>query len=165
MFLLEGGERLALKRSGASQFVAPHRRVTDREMAGRAEELSPNAVLRPVMQDYLLPTAAYIGGPAELAYLARIESDLRPAAKPEPAAFPRAGFTLIDDRSSKRMQRYQLGPTELFVREQKLHDTIATRLVPPSLHASLDRARQNVAELWIRSVAIWRASTSRWPRR
>jgi bacillithiol biosynthesis cysteine-adding enzyme BshC len=143
-FLLEGGERLALKRSGPDEFAAPNRRISVREMVDRAAELSPNALLRPVLQDYLLPTAAYIGGPAELAYLAQSQVIYERLLRRQPAAFPRAGFTLIDERSRKRMLRYQLGPTDLFVREQILHDTIAARLVPASLQASLERAQQTV---------------------
>jgi uncharacterized protein YllA (UPF0747 family) len=35
------------------------------------ERLSPNALLRPVFQDTILPAAAYVGGPAEVAYFAQ----------------------------------------------------------------------------------------------
>ncbi len=60
------------------------------ELAGRAAELSPNALLRPVVQDYLLPTAAYIGGPAELAYLAQSQVLYEKLLGRQPVAFPRA---------------------------------------------------------------------------
>jgi len=51
-----------------------------------------------VIQDYLLPTAAYIGGPAELAYLAQSNVIYGKLLGRQPAAFPRAGFTLVDER-------------------------------------------------------------------
>ena len=81
---------------------------------GARRDLSPNALLRPVVQDYLLPTAAYIGGPAELAYLAQSQVLYGALLGRQPAAFPRACFTLLDERSHKRMMRYRLGPTDLF---------------------------------------------------
>ena len=48
----------------------------------RAASLSPNALLRPVVQDSILPTVAYVGGPAELAYLAQSEVMYRERAGP-----------------------------------------------------------------------------------
>jgi bacillithiol biosynthesis cysteine-adding enzyme BshC len=136
-FLLDGGERLALKRTAEGDYLAPHHKLTPEELAERATELSPNALLRPVLQDYLLPTAAYIGGPAELAYLAQSQVIYQKLSRPQPAAFPRAGFTIVDERSHKRMLRYELSPADLFVREPVLHDRIAGRLVPPALKDSL----------------------------
>ncbi len=90
------------------------------------------------MQDYLLPTAAYIGGPAELAYLAQSQVLYGKLLGRQPASFPRAFFTLVDERSHKHMVRYGLNPTDLFAGEQSLHDTIARKLVPPQLRARLD---------------------------
>ena len=122
VFLLEGGQRIALRRASEG-FQAGHRKWSTAELADRAAELSPNALLRPVMQDYLLPTAAYVGGPAELAYLAQSQVLYRALLGRQPVAFPRAGFTLLDERSGKRMSKYHLNPPDLFVNEQSLKDT------------------------------------------
>jgi bacillithiol synthase len=130
-FLLQDGQRIALR----------HQKLSIQELANRATDLSPNALLRPVVQDYLLPTAAYIGGPAELAYLAQSQVLYGKLTGRQPAAFPRACFTLLDERSHKRMVRYGVNPTDLFAGEQALHDTIAARLVPERLRARLDRTK------------------------
>jgi bacillithiol synthase len=130
-FLLQDGQRIALR----------HQKSSTRELVQRAADLSPNALLRPVVQDYLLPTAAYIGGPAELAYLAQSQVVYGKLMGRQPAAFPRAFFTLLDERSHKRMRRYGVNPTDLFHGEQALHDAIASRLVPEQLRARLDRTK------------------------
>jgi uncharacterized protein YllA (UPF0747 family) len=98
------------------------------------------------MQDYLLPTAAYIGGPAELAYLAQSQVLYGKLLGRQPAAFPRACFTLVDQRSHKRMVRYALGPTDLFGGEKALHETIAARLVPERLRARLEQTKGGFAK-------------------
>ena len=98
VFLLENGRRLALRRHN-SEYVLNGRRLTTAELAARATELSPNALLRPVVQDAILPTAAYVGGPAELAYLAQAEVIYRRLLGRMPVPFPRSGFTLLDERS------------------------------------------------------------------
>jgi bacillithiol synthase len=139
-FLLQGGQRIALRRSNGD-FTAANQKLSAQELAGRAMSLSPNALLRPIVQDYLLPTAAYIGGPAELAYLAQSQVLYGKLLNRQPAAFPRAAFTLLDERSRKRMARYGLGHTDLLAGEQGLHDVIAARLVPEQLRGRLAETR------------------------
>lgn len=139
-FLLEGGERLALRRSNGF-YTALHHKWTAAEVARRGVDLSPNALLRPVMQDYILPTAAYFGGPAELAYLAQSQVLYEKLLGRQPAALPRASFTLLDERSQKRLVRYQLAPPDLFSGEQALHDRIAAKLVPDRLRARLETTK------------------------
>lgn len=143
-FLLEGGHRTSLRHSGG-EFVAPHRKWTAAELASHAAELSPNALLRPVLQDYLLPTAAYVGGPAELAYLAQSRVLYEKLLGRQPVAFPRAGFTLLDERSAKRMRRYELQLTGLFTDDQSLQTAMSARLVPNELRESLAATEQSVA--------------------
>jgi bacillithiol biosynthesis cysteine-adding enzyme BshC len=143
-FLLEEGHRIGLKHSGG-QFVAHHRKWTAAELAAHAAELSPNALLRPVLQDYLLPTAAYVGGPAELAYLAQSQVLYEKLLGRQPVAFPRAGFTLIDERAAKRMRRYGLNLTSLLTDDQTLQTTMSAQLVPPELRDSLASTERTVA--------------------
>jgi bacillithiol biosynthesis cysteine-adding enzyme BshC len=134
-FLLQDGQRVALR----------HQKLSTPELAQRAADLSPNALLRPVVQDYLLPTAAYIGGPAELAYLAQSQVLYGKLTGRQPAAFPRACFTLLDERSHKRMVRYGVNSVDLLGGEQALHDTIAARLVPERLRARLELTKNAVS--------------------
>src|SRR5665213_356860 len=143
-FLLEGGRRIALRRT-AGGFSGPRGKISTAELAANAEHLSPNALLRPVIQDYLLPTAAYVGGAAELAYLAQSQVLYKKLLDRQPVAFPRAGFTLIDERTAKRLGKYRLNPVDLLVNERELQSRVARRLVPPSLAQRLERTNESIA--------------------
>jgi bacillithiol biosynthesis cysteine-adding enzyme BshC len=143
-FLLEDGQRIVLHRTPEG-FTSGRRKWTPAELAAQAEHLSPNALLRPVLQDYLLPTAAYAGGPAELAYFAQSQVLYQRLLGRQPVAFPRAGFTIMDERSAKRMAKYRLSPQDLMTGPQALRERIAARLIPPPLYSKLDRTRSDVS--------------------
>ena len=132
VFLLENGKRLGLRRNG-EEYIHNSRRFSSRELMDRAASLSPNAILRPVIQDSMLPTVAYIGGPAEIAYLAQSEALYRLLLGRMPVAMPRAGFTILDSRSAKLMERNQLSLGDFFHGETSLKERMASRLVPPAL--------------------------------
>ena len=140
-FLLENGERQTLRREPSHYAAAAGRKFTPAELQSRAPELSPNALLRPVMQDYLLPTVAYVGGPAELAYLAQSEVIYRKLLGRFPLVIPRAGFTLLDARASKLLERYSLHLPDFFDGASALRERIARQLVPPQLNERLARTR------------------------
>jgi bacillithiol biosynthesis cysteine-adding enzyme BshC len=142
-FLLQDGQRLALRRT-ADGFVTGLQKWTTAELAAKAVDLSPNALLRPVVQDYLFPTAAYVGGPAELAYLAQSQVLYAKLLGRQPVAFPRAGFTLLDERSASRMKKYRLHPQDLLVRDQVFQETVAARLVPRGLTQRLEQTHATV---------------------
>ncbi len=142
-FLLENGKRLTLRRQDGD-YILNGRRFTSQELMDRASSLSPNALLRPVIQDSILPTAAYIGGPAEIAYLAQSEVIYRTILGRMPVSVPRSGFTLLDERAYKMLGRYGLTLADFFHGEDVLRERIAVKLVPPALNASLRETVQTV---------------------
>lgn len=136
VFLLENGKRLALRRHGA-EYTLNGRRFTSEELMARAASLSPNAILRPVVQDSMLPTVAYIGGPAETAYLAQSAVIYEALLGRMPVAVPRTGFTIFDEHSNKTMERYGLTLQDLLHGEDSLRERMAARLVPPELNRTM----------------------------
>lgn len=143
VFLLDGNRRVTL-RSQNGDYLAKDARYSTAELAARADRLSPNALLRPVMQDYLLPTAAYIGGPAELAYFAQAQAIYRELLGRMPVVMHRAGFTLVDSRAQNLLTRYELPWPVVFEGEDGIREHIAKRLVPPELVQSAAATRQDV---------------------
>jgi bacillithiol synthase len=140
VFLLDQGRRLTLRRNGRD-YVGGGKRFTTEELINRAASLSPNALLRPVVQDSILPTVAYVGGPAELAYLAQSEVIYRRVLGRMPVPVNRAGFTLLDQRSRKLMERYRLTLTDFFQGEQALRERLSLALIPQDLSDKVAEAR------------------------
>jgi bacillithiol biosynthesis cysteine-adding enzyme BshC len=144
LFLLEGGRRRPLRyREG--RFFAGDQAFTAAELAARAEDLSPNALLRPVIQDHMLPTAAYIGGPAELAYMAQGETLYRALLGRMPVVRPRAFFTVLDARAAKLMARHGLSLQDCFGGLDGLRERVAASLTPPELTAEIAAASSAVS--------------------
>jgi bacillithiol biosynthesis cysteine-adding enzyme BshC len=143
-FLLEDGERLALRRN-QDEYLHQGRRFTVTDLKARAHEISPNALLRPVVQDFMLPTIAYIGGPAELAYLAQSHVIYDRLLGRQPIPLPRAGFTVLDQHSAKLMARYRLCAPDFFSGESALREKIAAKLVSPELTALMSDTRTGTA--------------------
>jgi bacillithiol synthase len=69
---------------------------------------STSALLRPIIQDTLLPTAAYVGGPGELAYFAQLPPLYAAYGMSMPLVVPRARFVVIEPRAQRLLTRYGL---------------------------------------------------------
>jgi bacillithiol synthase len=149
VFLLDGERRIALRRQNgeyATKLKSGERKYSTAELASGPEHLSPNALLRPVVQDYVLPTVAYVGGPAELAYMAQSEVLYRELLGRMPVMTSRGGFTLLDARSVKLMNRYGLNVPALFQGDEEVRDRIARKLVPPELTNGIESVRRTVSQ-------------------
>jgi bacillithiol biosynthesis cysteine-adding enzyme BshC len=85
------------------------------DMAAREpERFSPNVTLRAVVQDYLLPTIAYFGGAAEIAYFAQTGEVYRLLERPATPILHRASLTFVERRTGRTLERYQLQLADFF---------------------------------------------------
>ncbi len=91
------------------------------------ENFSANVVLRPVCQDYLLPTVAYIAGPAEVAYFAQLKKVYENFNVEMPFIFPRASVTLLENRINNFLVKNEISFEEIFDSES-LKEKIINKL-------------------------------------
>jgi uncharacterized protein YllA (UPF0747 family) len=76
--------------------------------------LSPNVLLRPIVQDTMFPTAVYIGGPAEVAYFAQAAAVYEALKCPMPPIFPRISATILEPRIGRLLKKYDIGFLDVF---------------------------------------------------
>jgi bacillithiol biosynthesis cysteine-adding enzyme BshC len=114
------GVRHAVSRTEGGRYKAKDLReeFTVEELAEKAarepESFSPNVTLRAVVQDYLLPTVAYFGGAAEIAYFAQTAEVYRVLDRPATPILHRASMTIVERRTWRTLERYNLGLSDLF---------------------------------------------------
>jgi bacillithiol synthase len=120
LFMLDDGRRRAIVRRDDGRFYLKggDKSFDTHELVDTVQRcpscFSPNVTLRPIVQDFLLPTIAYIGGPAEIAYFAQLRPNYGLLDRVEPVVLPRVSFTLIEKRHAKTMSKYGIEFTDLF---------------------------------------------------
>jgi len=149
LFYLADGERRALERR-SSGFGLRHsnRTLNLDELLNCAErtpeKLSPNVLLRPLVQDYLFPTLAYVGGSSELAYFAQIEVLYTFFDRPMPVLWPRNGYTLIDPSIEAEMDRLGIEIRDCFRGEQLLIEKAVRHAGAPRACVSLEQLQEKL---------------------
>jgi bacillithiol synthase len=131
------GRRHALRKiaNGEYQIKDGERKFTKEELIKIAQEnpeqLSPSVVLRPIVQDYLLPTLCYFGGAAEIAYFAQAERIYQVLNRPATPIFHRQSFTFITPKQIKLLEKYNLSFEDLFQGTEKaLRDVVEKQISP-----------------------------------
>lgn len=81
---------------------------------------STSALLRPILQDTLLPTVAYVGGPGEIAYLAQLPPLYAHFGLTMPLVVPRARFRVVDETSRRLAEQLGLSPDALHRSREEL---------------------------------------------
>ena len=146
-FYFEDGARTPVRHQDGEFFIGERKLAAAElldEVQRSPEKFSANVLLRPLMQDYLLPTLCYIGGPSEISYFAQIEVVYRKLAGRVTPIVPRIFATLIEPRIAKLMDRYQLSLADFFNTPEKTRELVASRALPDSILKSFDLAAEHV---------------------
>ncbi|MEJ7624600.1 MAG: bacillithiol biosynthesis cysteine-adding enzyme BshC [Pyrinomonadaceae bacterium] len=116
----KGSRRLALRRSAGGEYRVKggNRKFGRAELLQIArdepEQLSPGVMLRPVVQDFLLPTVAYVGGGAEIAYFAQNSGVYGILDRPVTPIIHRQSFTIVESKHKRSFDKYGMEFRDLF---------------------------------------------------
>lgn len=150
VFRVVGGQRLVLRAANGGLAAGDQIESIDETLKAleeRPEDFSPSALLRPVIQDTLLPTVAYIAGAAEVAYHAQTSLLYEKLLGSAPAILPRASFTLVPSHVSNLLKKYNLDVRELLQGRHKLRARLEAEVLPQALSARFDEGDQAIKAL------------------
>ena len=162
LFEVKDGARTVVRRrsNGGSgvEYVVGEERISHGELLdrieGAPEKFNPNVLLRPVVQDYLLPTLVYTGGAAEVAYFAQVAVVYEKLLGRVTPILPRFSATLVEAKAERILTRYQLGLPDVLLGPERVREAIAARSLPAELQARFSEAYAGVE----RSMAAVRES-------
>ena len=135
--VLDGGRFIA-RRSRESWTFAELEAIAHRE----PERLSPNVLLRPVVEAALLPTLAYVAGPGELRYLPQSQPLYERLEVPTQAPFPRWSGRIVETRVSKVLDKYAIAADDLNAADGQLEASLVRGDMPAQATQAMTELRR-----------------------
>jgi len=162
LFTMRQGARTPIQRRGhgeATEFVigtdSGAEKLSPAAMLARIrstpEHFSPNVLLRPIIQDYLLPTLAYTGGAAEAAYFAQAGAVYEALLGHVTPIVPRFSATLVEPKVQRVLERHGVSVPDVFNGPDALRRQLAERGLPGDLQAAFEAAKKSL-DLHLSSV-------------
>ena len=148
LFLTHDGERRALDATDGDDVAVrgATMRMTRQELVELArstpESLSPNVALRPIIQDAILPTAIYLGGPSEVAYLDQVRDAYQLFAQEPPLTGPRPFVLLLEPKAARVVEASRFSLEEILQPDFNP----AEAMIDPELDAAIDARHQSALE-------------------
>lgn len=140
LFVQGPSGRVAIDRQGDGYISRDGVPFTQSELLNKLQQepasFSPNVVLRPLMQDTVLPTAAYVAGPGEVAYFAQFKGLYEWAGLEMPVIYPRASATILEKKIEKVLERYELDIPAF----EEQFDPLFGRIVKAQMEVDVDEA-------------------------
>jgi len=152
LFALQQGARTSIHRRGNGtasnglDFTIAEEKISRDELLSRIaaspEQFSANVLLRPVVQDYLLPTLAYTGGAAEVAYFAQVGVVYEKLLGRITPILPRVSATLVESKVQRILEKYRLEVSDAFQSPEKFEQIVAARKLPGELQLAFDQGKE-----------------------
>ena len=136
LFFDKGDGRHRVRRDGAESRALWHRRLQT-----TPEGFSPNVASRPALESYLLPVAATVLGPGEIAYWSQLVPLFDFLDVPLPSIHPRAAWTLVEARTRRILDRTGLSPQDLAPGAESAMARLTREARPEAVERALDRFR------------------------
>ena len=114
------------------------------EIENFPERFSPNVLLRPICQDYLLPTGFYIGGPSEIAYFAQVTPLYDYYNIVTPIIFPRSSATILEKNVSTGLEKYDLSMNDIFLGLDELKGKVIASLSENNIENAFEEAVKEI---------------------
>ena len=150
LFFLKDGARVPIHRKN-SHFAVDGEHWTpehlQQQIASSPELFTGNVLLRPVLQDYLLPSSVYITGPAETAYFAQAQVVYERLLGRTTPIWSRFSATLIEARLASWMRKYGLALRDVLQPKDDFLAKLARRTIPADLKDDFDRSREQLEKL------------------
>jgi bacillithiol synthase len=153
LFMLRDGVRTPIHRheGPTREFFfdnAPDERISEADLleqiASRPEQFSPNVLLRPIVEDFLLPTIAYCGGAAEAAYFAQAGVVYEALLKRITPIVPRFSATIVEPKIQRLLERYELKVVDIFGGPDELRQKLAEHSLPQDLQRAFEATKQSL---------------------
>jgi len=139
--LRRGRKPIRILDASPAQFDAGDGATTQAALVARVRsapsEFGPNVLLRPLVQDTLFPTACYVAGPNELAYLGQLREVYDTFGVPMPLMYQRATATLLDAAGARFLARHNLPLESLHARDESVLNRLLEAQLPPDVERSL----------------------------
>jgi bacillithiol biosynthesis cysteine-adding enzyme BshC len=144
-------ERRSVQWDGqAFEIKEPRQTISKDGLLALAKEkpflFSPNVLLRPIYQDSLLPTVAYVGGPGEIAYFAQMKGVYDKFGLPMPVIYPRQSLTVVESKIGRVLAKYRLDITDLWGGAEGIIQSLGESRVPEPLARAVSLAVSHVDE-------------------
>jgi uncharacterized protein YllA (UPF0747 family) len=123
------------------------RRVSvDEAVSAGPGTYTPNVLLRPIVEQAILPTVSYVAGPGELAYFAQVSAVAEALGVAAPLAVPRWSCTMLEPQVRELLSRFDVEPSAL-VPPGALESAVARARMSPESTAALENLRATIASL------------------
>jgi bacillithiol biosynthesis cysteine-adding enzyme BshC len=148
LFMLRNGARTPVHRQSTAAPAEPGFLVGGetiprldllRRISADPHLFSANVLLRPVVQDYLLPTLAYVGGAAEVAYFGQGAVVYKALLGRITPIFPRFSATIVEAKPQNLLERYGLTVRDIFSGPEALRESLAKHTLPADLQSAFDQ--------------------------